>query len=275
MSFVTYDLTFLIVFTLLVVLFLYIKRAKLGREGIMYLYRTQVAVKLMDRFAKKNKKFLKFLEYPIIIVGYLLMATIVVLVVGTIYTYFKIPASSEILQVPAVLPLLPYFTSFFGLDSFFPPFYFTYFILAILIVMFVHEFSHGIFMRLNKLRIKSTGFAFLGPILGAFVEQDDKAMVKMKSFPQKAILAAGVFANVLTAVIFGLLLFGFFNVAFAPSGVNALNTYPTKIVNLTDISFYSSLENVPGNLINVSISGIEYFTVPEAILYSLSNNLSQ
>ena len=79
-----------------------------------------------------------------------------------------------------------------------------YFVLAILIVATVHEFSHGIFARRWGVRIKSTGFAFLKyfpAILGAFVEQDDKDMNEKTKFQQMSILSAGTFANVITSII--------------------------------------------------------------------------
>jgi membrane-associated protease RseP (regulator of RpoE activity) len=73
-------------------------------------------------------------------------------------------------------------------------------------------------MRLFKTKIKSTGFAFLGPILGAFVEQDDKDFQKKKNFEQMVVLGAGVFANILFALIFFAILVLFFFASYSPAG---------------------------------------------------------
>ena len=51
---------------------------------------------------------------------------------------------------------------------------------ALAIVAIPHEFAHGIFARLNNLRVKSSGFALFGPILAAFVEPDEKDKVLME-----------------------------------------------------------------------------------------------
>jgi hypothetical protein len=60
--------------------------------------------------------------------------------------------------------------------------YFTYWIVAIALVAIFHEGFHGIFARFYNIKIKSTGFGFLGPFLAFFVEQDDKQMQKAKPF---------------------------------------------------------------------------------------------
>ena len=55
MSFVVYYLIFLVVFTLAVFLFLRTRRKNLKREGLMYLYRTNVGLKLIDWFGEKQR----------------------------------------------------------------------------------------------------------------------------------------------------------------------------------------------------------------------------
>jgi membrane-associated protease RseP (regulator of RpoE activity) len=99
----------------------------------------------------------------------------------------------------------------------------------------VHEFAHGIFARLNNVRIKSTGVACLGPFLGAFVEQDDKQMLKASKKAQLAILAAGTFANVVLAALFTLILIGFFFISFTPEGY-AFDNYAYTLVNTSELS---------------------------------------
>ena len=205
-SFVVYDLIFLVVFTLFIILFLHKKRKNLKREGIMYLYRTKLGVEAINYIGNKYKKTLHFLKYLVVAVGYILMIGMIYLLYKSVQTYLFVPLPAELANAPPIAPLIPYFPQLFGLESFFPPFYFTYFIVALAIVAIVHEFSHGIYMKLFKIKIKSTGFAFLGPILGAFVEEDRNQFIKKKNLEQRTVLAAGVFANTLFALIFYLLL---------------------------------------------------------------------
>jgi membrane-associated protease RseP (regulator of RpoE activity) len=234
--FFKFDLPFLIIFTLGVILFIYRNRKYVKREmKIAFLYRTQVGVKILDRIAKKYHGIVGSLRYVIIGVGFILMVVVILILLWTVYDYVREPLIAETIQSPPVVLLIPYFPSIFGLDSFFPPFYFTYFIIVISVVLIVHEGFHGIFMRYAGVRIKSTGIAFFGPILGAFVEQDEKEMDKASKKNQMAILGAGVFANLIVAIIFFLIWIAMFSSVFMPSGA-LFNTYPSERINITDIS---------------------------------------
>lgn len=239
MSFIIYDLTFLVLFCIFIVVFLYRNKKNLGREGIIFLYRTQLGVKLINYVGKNFKKTLSSLRYVIIAVSYLLMLGILYILIDGLYKYVMFPQITEAIKAPPLAPVIPYFPKLFAMESFFPPFYFTYFILAIAIVALVHEFSHGIYMKYSKVKIKSTGLAFLGPILGAFVEQDEKSMEKASKTNQMAILGAGVFANLIFAFIFFLFWWLIFSFAFVPAGVT-FNSYPLASVNV------SSLDKIDG-----------------------------
>ncbi len=230
-----YDLAFLVLFCLGVFWFLYSHRKNLGREGIMYMYRTKWGMMEIESFSKKNSKLLHALKYPIVIVGFSLMAIMIFLLCQTVYTYIAFPQISDIIKAPPVMPLIPYFPQIFGVESLLPPFYFAYFLIALLVVAIVHEFFHGIYMSLFKTKIKSTGFAFLGPILGAFVEEDKKQFYKKKNFEQMVVLGAGVFANILFALIFFVLLIVFFYASYAPSGYE-FGDYAYGLVSLGGVS---------------------------------------
>lgn len=252
-----YDLVFLVVFCVGIFLFLYKNRKSLKREGWMYMYRTKLGITYMDRVSKKFSKTLSRLKYPIIVVGFILMGAIIFLLSKTVYTYIRFPQISQIIKAPPVMPLIPYFTQIFGIESLMPPFYFSYFLLALLVVAIVHEFSHGVFMRLYKTKIKSTGFAFLGPILGAFVEEDQRILYKKKNTEQMAILGAGVFANIIVALIFFLTMVGFFAASYSPSGYT-FSGYAYDYVNVSNIEEHNLLDN---GWTSISSNGKSYLFV--------------
>jgi membrane-associated protease RseP (regulator of RpoE activity) len=263
-SFVVYDLVFLVLFTLLVGAFLYKRRANLQRQGLLYLYRTKVGIKIMDWTNEKFGKILKPLQYVIVASGYILMVVMIYMLAKFTYIYTKFDVAREI-KIPPILPLFPYATDLFKVD-FLPPFYFTYWIIIIAIIAVSHEFAHGIFARLNKIKVHSTGFGFLGPFLAAFVEPDEKQMEKAKKFPQLSILAAGTFANVLMTILFGIILWGFFAASFTPAGVN-FNAYPDAIIPLASITSvagqnFASLDQVPEivdeGLNEIEADGVKY-----------------
>jgi len=239
MKFFIYDIIFLVVFTLAVILFLYTRRSNLQRQGILYLYKTKVGLKVIEYTATKFKKILQPLQYLIVVCGYTLMAFISWFLLKFSYLYITSPFMAEELKIPVLMPLIPYLPEIFDI-KFLPPFPFTYWIIIIAIIAIPHEFAHGIFSRLNKIPVHSTGFGFLGPFLAAFVEPDEKMMNKSKKFPQLSILGAGTFANVLTTILFAMLLLGFFTAAFTPAGV-VFNSYGITTVNLTNVNSITNI----------------------------------
>jgi len=230
-----YDVAFLVLFTIFIVWFLKRRRKDLSKEGLMFMWRTQAGVKAINYIGKKYKKFLHSIRFVIVGVGYILMAVMIWMLGQTVAIYITRPEITDVIKAPPIAPLIPYFPKLFGMSSFFPPFYFTYFILALAIVAIVHEFSHGIYMKIFKVKIKSTGMVFLGPILGAFVEQDDKSFQKKPKIHQMTILGAGVFANLVTALVFYGLYVAFFFSSFTASGY-VFSTYGVAAILVKEYS---------------------------------------
>jgi membrane-associated protease RseP (regulator of RpoE activity) len=236
------------------------------------MYRTQFGVEAIKKVSDHCKCLLMRLKYVIIAVGVLLMGAMIWMLGQTLVIYVKFPQVVEVIKAPPIAPLIPYFPKLFGMQQFFPPFYFTYFVVALAIVAIVHEFSHGLFMRLFNIKIKSTGLVFLGPILGAFVEEEKKNFEKKKNSEQMTVLGAGVFANVVTALFFYGLYVIFFYASFSPSGY-VFNTYGTitavpvegiagfetdgnltKVITLANTTYY-----IDQNLgMQLNLTGIDY-----------------
>jgi len=283
MSFVLYDLIFLAIFVLITVFFLYSKRSNLKRQGILFLYHTKFGLKIIESTTKRFKKILKPLQYIVIVSGYALMALMLWMILRFSYFYLTSPTIAKELKIPVLLPLFPYLPDLFKVD-FLPPFYFTYWIIIIAIIAIPHEFFHGIFARLNNIKVHSTGFGFLGPFLAAFVEPDEKQMAKRGKFVQLSVLGAGTFANVLLTIIFAIILWFFFIVSFSPTGVyfdgytisvistssiNSINGFP-----VTSPENLSQLTNINSTFINITSDNKVYHTTPEIVKASLSNNLN-
>lgn len=272
-AFIVYDLTFLVVFTLGVIIFLYTHKKNLKREGLLYLYRTRVGINFIEIFTNRFRKILKPLQYLVITSGYILMGLMVYLIFWISWIYLKSPTVAREIKVPILIPLVPYLPDIFQID-FLPSFNFTYWIIVIALIAIPHEFAHGIFARLNKIKIHSTGFGFLGPFLAAFVEQDEKDMAKASKFSQLSVLAAGTFANVIFTIIFALILWGFFASAFTPAGVN-FNAYASSIAPIDSIESIngisiSSISEIP-NAINESV--LATIVINKSVFYANTNSL--
>jgi len=243
MSFLIYDLIFLAVFLILFSSFLYTRKKNLKREGLLFLYKTKWGIRLINYVGKKYKRTLKVLSYVSILTGYFLMVGVLYLIYTILKIYLFSPDIVRAIKVPPIIPLFPYIPQVFKLE-FLPPFYFTYWIIILAVIAITHEVAHGIFAVHNKVKIKTTGFGFfpyfLPIFLAAFVELDEKKMAKKAKVPQLAILSAGTFANIITAVLFLLILLGFFSLAFSASGV-MFDTYATSAITITGVSMVNGI----------------------------------
>jgi len=190
-----------IIFLIILAIFVYLKRKKLDTKQIIpyflyfSMYKTKWGLKLMDSVAKKHKKFMVCIGYIGVLVGFLGMAAISYGLINNIYVLFTKPEAT-----PGVGLVLP----FKAKGVFFVPFF--YWIIAIFLIAVVHEFSHGLIARAHNLKVKSSGFAFLGlviPIIpAAFVEPDEKELKKRPHKEQLSIFAAGPFSNIAIAFLF-------------------------------------------------------------------------
>ena len=214
-----FDLIFAIIFYGLLFLFYLKNKDKFEIQSKVFaLYKTKIGIKLMDKYSKIAPKFLTSLGHLGILVSFLGMIFIFYILIKGTYNLIFIPESQ-----PVLAPVLPGI-SIPGL----PTLSFWHWIIAIFIVAVIHEFSHGIYARLYNLNIKSSGFAFLGPILAAFVEPDEKALSKKNKKQQLSILAAGPFSNIVFAIIILL----FFNFIFLPLQNNLFVSDGITLVNV-------------------------------------------
>lgn len=237
-----YDLIFAIIFYGLIYIYYLKHKNKFEVQGkIFALYRTKIGLKLMEKISRFSPKLLRFIGNLGILIGFIGMFLIFyILIRGTLKLIF-VPKAP-----PTVAPVLPG-VSIPGL----PVLSFWHWIIAILIVAVIHEFSHGIFARLHNVKIKSSGFAFLGPILAAFVEPDEKILKKKNKKQQLSIYAAGPFSN----IIFAFLILLITQFIFYP--INSSLTEPTGLyVNFVE-------ENMPANLSNIQ---------PGTTILSINNN---
>jgi len=192
-----YDLLFALIFYGLIILFFYRNRKNVKIHAkIIAFYRTKLGLKWMDKIAKTFPRLLNLISYVSIFVGFAGMIFIMVVLIKGTYNLLINGGT------PALAPVFPG-VKIPGL----PALGFWHWIVAIFFVAVVHEFSHGVFARLNNLKLKSSGFALFGPILAAFVEPDEKAMARKSKRVQLSILSAGPFSNVVWGFIFLLIAF--------------------------------------------------------------------
>ncbi|MEM4390118.1 MAG: site-2 protease family protein [Candidatus Micrarchaeia archaeon] len=87
-------------------------------------------------------------------------------------------------------------------------------ILAIAILLIVHEVAHGIVARVARIRLDSAGLVFYGILpVGAFIDPDERQLRAERPQKQSRVLVAGSAANFFTSVLFFILLVAFLYVS--------------------------------------------------------------
>ena len=81
-----------------------------------------------------------------------------------------------------------------------------YFLLSIPIVLVMHEGAHGIVATLEKIKIKTGGFAVFIALFAGFVEPDEKEFDNAKKISRLRVIGAGATSNVIFAFALGALL---------------------------------------------------------------------
>lgn len=242
-----YDLLSLILFYALLYLFYLRHKDKFMVQGkILFMYRTKIGLKLMDSFAGKYPRIVKVLGFFGVVVGFAGM--------GFIFVYLIKETISFLITPDAIAPLAPVLpgVKIPGV----PLLSFWHWVVSILIVASIHEFSHGLLSRLHKIKIKSSGFAFLGPMLMAFVEPDEKTLRKAKPYRQMAVYAAGPFSNILM----GLLLFVLLAFAISPAYSALYEVHGINVTNIT-AGFPVSEAGLTSPFILTEIDGVKIIDI--------------
>ena len=98
-----------------------------------------------------------------------------------------------------------------------------YGILALVIAMVVHEFSHGILSRVANVKVKALGLLMFFFPVGAFVEPDEDEMKNMKKWERMRLYAAGPGSNMVIAIIFSFLFSSVMVASLEPSSDGVLS----------------------------------------------------
>ena len=106
----------------------------------------------------------------------------------------------------------------------------TYFLLSIPIVLVMHEGAHGIVAALEKIKIKTGGFAIFIAMFAGFVEPDEEEFEKAKKISKLRVIGAGATSNVLFAIVLGIIMltnpvFGMIVESIPLFGEPILNTF--------------------------------------------------
>ncbi|MDK2853481.1 MAG: hypothetical protein PWQ92_375 [Thermococcaceae archaeon] len=191
------------------------RRGEEKEEGLQIdlfvaIWRTKRFVNFIDKVGTKYKKFWKGYSTVGIIIGFIGMAYV-------FYTLFNLAMQNIRTKAatPGVQLVIPGITIplWYGL-------------IGLIVVMFVHELSHGFVARAENLPLKSVGLVLFFVIPGAFVEPDEEELTKAPLLSRLRVYAAGSMANIVTALLAILLLSYALNPIIQPAGVEVSKLAP-------------------------------------------------
>lgn len=152
------------------------------------MWKTKRFHNVIEKIANLSPRFWKWFMNVGIIISFIAMFFI---------TYSLIQSLSTLIEAPAVSIVLPG-VEMPGSTIYVP---LGYGLISLATVLIVHEFSHGILSRVEKINIKSVGLLLFTILPGAFVEPDEDELVKSSKLSQLRVYAAGSMANIALAIV--------------------------------------------------------------------------
>jgi len=182
----------------------------LAVDIFIIMWRTKKLLGFIDKVAQKYKRFWKAYGTIGIIVGFGGMAFVFYMLIKS--ALIAIKAKAQVAGVQLVIPgiTIPLWYGLIGL----------------IVVMVVHELSHGVVARAEDLPLKSVGLVLFFVIPGAFVEPDEEELKKVPLLKRLRVYAAGSMANIVTALLALMLLNYALSPVLQPAGVEIVQFDP-------------------------------------------------
>jgi len=233
-----------VTFYLAFAIFLYIKRKKVEVQGkVIFLYRTERFNKLMKKIANLSPRFWQYFGYAAIPVGFIIMSLVFVLLSWQTWRILTIPnigpQAQLLLPGPSTLSVGP--IQFISIGVF---------LFAILVIFVVHEGMHGVVASAWKVKIKNSGIGLMAIIPLAFVEPDEKQLMKKPLKAQLSVFAAGPMANFVASMFLILLVFG-----MVPAAAGLVSVLPGAKINSVVAGFPAEQAGIHAGDIVIEANG--------------------
>lgn len=173
-----------------------LKLEKHGFELKIYslVYKNQQVQTVLTKILGRTRRGIKVFANVSVVAGFLMMGFAFWFLLSNVSKFFVAP--TEFSQLTVLIPGVTLTSSSSIL----------YFLLSIPIVLVVHEGAHGIVATLEKIKIKTGGFAIFIAMFAGFVEPDEEEFNKAKKISKLRVIGAGATANVIFALVLGLVL---------------------------------------------------------------------
>jgi membrane-associated protease RseP (regulator of RpoE activity) len=216
--------------------------------------RTQRGQAFLDRLAVKKRFWRTFanIGLPAMLVGMLIMFILILFIDVSMILAFQtntVPPPGKFSE-PRNIFLIP------GINEYIPLWYG---IIALVITLVVHEFSHAILCKVEGIKVKSMGVLLAILPIGGFAEPDEEQLLgKTEKEPKKfatrservRVLTAGVMANFVTALVAFILFFLLLSYV-SPVGqimvTNVLPGSPADAAGVRPNMIITGINNTPMN----------------------------
>lgn len=170
-----------------------LKLEKYGFELKAYslVYKNKSVNEVLIKILGRTERGIKVFANISVIAGFLMMGFAFYFLLNNVSNYFV--AQSNFSELTVLIP---------GVTLTSAP-AITYFLLSIPIVLVMHEGAHGIVAALEKIKIKTGGFAVFIALFAGFVEPDEEEFDKAKKISKLRVIGAGATSNVMFAIVLG------------------------------------------------------------------------
>lgn len=263
---------FIILFAyFVIVIFLHkkgiLEKYNLSLYGPTVMVRTKKGIKFLERIAR-NKRFWKAYGSSGIVLCIILMFFMLAFFVYNVWILFGLTPEQQ-----ADLPGIEFALALPGINPVLPMEFFIYIIIAFVVAIIVHEFSHGILTIAANLKVKSMGLLYMIIPLGAFCEPDEEQVKKTNPIKRMRIYSAGPTSNFTIAFIC-LLLFSFVLIPVLQPAADGAN-----ILTISENSPAEDIGLSPGSIItsinDTEVSNpLEFFYISENLSANSTVNIS-
>lgn len=182
-----------------VVIVIIAKGLKLEKHGFeikaySLVYKNKGVQSILTKMLSRTRRGIRVFADVSVISGFIMMGFAFWFLLSNISKFFVAP--TEFAEVTVLIPGVT-LTSSASI---------TYFLLSIPIVLVIHEGAHGIVATLEKIKIKTGGFAIFIAMFAGFVEPDEEEFDKAKKISKLRVIGAGATSNVIFALVLGAIL---------------------------------------------------------------------
>ena len=182
-----------------VIIYVAAKALKLERFGFTIkpyslTYKNTQVQSALSKMLTRTKRGIRVFADVSVVAGFLMMGFAFWFLLSNISNFFVEP--TEFAELTILIPGVT-LTSASAI---------LYFLLSIPIVLVIHEGAHGIVATLEKIKIKTGGFAIFIALFAGFVEPDEKEFDDARKISKLRVIGAGATSNVIFAFALGAIL---------------------------------------------------------------------